>query len=182
MEEDNVEVIDWYLLPELPLNNDEPSFGLEIVIPGQPAHKARPRIQSVGKFARMYNTKETKDATKIIAEKMRHEFDKRVDNESKHIELFSGTEWTRQDILFERPCAVSILAMYELPKSKHRKRKPVKRTMKTSKPDVDNITKIVLDAGNGILWKDDAQVVQCSCAKYTGAQNEKPYMLIRIIW
>jgi len=29
---------------------------------------------------------------------------------------------------------------------------------KISKPDVDNLQKSVMDAGNGILWKDDSQI------------------------
>ena len=33
-----------------------------------------------------------------------------------------------------------------------------KTVPKTTKPDIDNLTKAILDALNGIVWKDDAQV------------------------
>lgn len=44
--------------------------------------------------------------------------------------------------------------LYERPKS-------VKKNMiyKATRPDRDNLDKSILDAGNGILYKDDAQVV-----------------------
>ena len=36
------------------------------------------------------------------------------------------------------------------------------------KPDLDNLEKAVLDAGNGILWKDDALVVVKTACKIYG--------------
>ena len=33
--------------------------------------------------------------------------------------------------------------------------------------DIDNLTKAVLDACNGIIWADDSQVVRLTAAKYT---------------
>lgn len=38
----------------------------------------------------------------------------------------------------------------------------------TRRPDVDNLMKAVLDAGNGILWMDDSQVVRVVAAKFVG--------------
>ena len=35
----------------------------------------------------------------------------------------------------------------------------------TTKPDIDNLQKAVLDACNGILWHDDAQIVRSVCEK-----------------
>ena len=39
---------------------------------------------------------------------------------------------------------------------------PRKRVMPTVKPDLDKLVRAILDAGTGILWKDDAQVVEFS--------------------
>ena len=36
----------------------------------------------------------------------------------------------------------------------------------TTRPDGDNYLKGVLDALNGILWTDDARIVDMSCHKY----------------
>jgi Holliday junction resolvase RusA-like endonuclease len=43
---------------------------------------------------------------------------------------------------------------------------------KTTKPDLDNLLKFVLDAGNGILWKDDKQIVKFdNCTKCYGSED-----------
>lgn len=39
----------------------------------------------------------------------------------------------------------------------------------TSKPDFDNIAKIVGDSLNKIVWKDDSQIVVCSFRKFYAA-------------
>ena len=36
---------------------------------------------------------------------------------------------------------------------------------RTSRPDIDNLFKFVLDALNGVFWIDDSQVVMCSLSK-----------------
>lgn len=35
----------------------------------------------------------------------------------------------------------------------------------TVKPDLDNLVKLVQDAGNGLLWRDDVQVVRVTATK-----------------
>ena len=43
---------------------------------------------------------------------------------------------------------------------------------KTTKPDIDNLTKAILDALNGIVWKDDAQVAQINIQKIWSAKDQ----------
>lgn len=38
----------------------------------------------------------------------------------------------------------------------------------TSRPDVDNLGKLVMDAANGVLWHDDSQLVRVTLAKWYG--------------
>jgi Holliday junction resolvase RusA-like endonuclease len=40
-----------------------------------------------------------------------------------------------------------------------------KRLLPTTKPDVDNISKAILDSANGILWSDDKLIVSLSARK-----------------
>lgn len=40
------------------------------------------------------------------------------------------------------------------------------------KPDVDNVTKAILDALNGIAFSDDRQIVQVTCAKWYDTTEE----------
>lgn len=59
---------------------------------------------------------------------------------------------------FEGPLELGIVARYDYPASWS----PKKRASifwKTSRPDLDNIAKLVKDSLNGVVWKDDAQVV-----------------------
>lgn len=46
----------------------------------------------------------------------------------------------------------------------------VGRVLPIGKPDLDNIAKLVLDALNGILWRDDSQVVSLTIIKQYGAE------------
>ena len=47
-----------------------------------------------------------------------------------------------------------------------------KTVPKTTKPDIDNLTKAILDALNGIAWKDDAQVTQINIQKIWSAKDQ----------
>ena len=47
----------------------------------------------------------------------------------------------------------------------------------TVKPDIDNLTKAVLDALNGLAWYDDAQIVELNASK---TYVEDPHILINI--
>ena len=47
-----------------------------------------------------------------------------------------------------------------------------KTVPKTTKPDIDNLTKAILDALNGIVWKDDAQVTQINVQKIWSAKDQ----------
>jgi len=49
-----------------------------------------------------------------------------------------------------------------------RKPKSVKREYPTVKCDIDNYEKQVFDSGNGILWKDDMQIVEVHSRKVYG--------------
>ena len=39
------------------------------------------------------------------------------------------------------------------------------------KPDLDNLLKLIKDAGNGVLWSDDSQVVEVEAVKVYSAED-----------
>lgn len=81
---------------------------------------------------------------------------------------------------FDGPLDVSVFVIMPMPKSWTPKKKQDALDgflMPTSKPDLDNICKLVLDAANGILWHDDAQIVRLDLAK---AYGEKPGYIISV--
>lgn len=74
------------------------------------------------------------------------------------------------------PIEVFLLVVFELPKTKRRKREPPLRAWQTSRGsgDFDNLAKPICDAATGILWPDDCQVVRATVEKVVGSQDEPP--------
>ena len=64
----------------------------------------------------------------------------------------------------EHPVAVHILIERAVPKSwsKKRKQAALLSLYADAKPDVDNVSKAILDALNHVAWKDDSQVARLS--------------------
>lgn len=50
--------------------------------------------------------------------------------------------------------------------------------LSTARPDIDNIEKVVLDALNGVAYKDDASVVSIRAIK--GRYEETPRLIVRV--
>ena len=68
---------------------------------------------------------------------------------------------------FDGPLRLTIRAVYMIPQSWSAKKKR-DVIWKTSKPDVDNLAKIVADACNQIVYRDDAQVAEVVVQKQYG--------------
>lgn len=81
---------------------------------------------------------------------------------------------------FEGPVELRIVAVFECPRSEHRKRTPVPRRPRDTAPDADNVAKAVMDAGTGILWHDDGQVARLVVDKVVGAQDEEPAVHVTV--
>src|SRR5690606_2778268 len=59
---------------------------------------------------------------------------------------------------FAGAVALEIVATFVPPASWSRKKTAAAlagEVMPTSRPDLDNIEKVIMDAGNGVLWRDD---------------------------
>lgn len=77
---------------------------------------------------------------------------------------------------FEGALHVEIEAVYTAPPSWSAKKK-AETEYKTSKPDVDNLCKLILDALTGIIWKDDQIVSHIEVTKRYG---DSPYTSVFI--
>lgn len=77
------------------------------------------------------------------------------------------------------PVELSLMAVYGWPKSWSKaRREAAGARWKTSRPDADNLSKIVKDALNTIVWRDDAQVASAHIWKQYG---DVPRLAVRIL-
>lgn len=76
------------------------------------------------------------------------------------------------------PIELSVMAIYQWPKSLSPKKRALPGAQwKTSRPDADNLTKIVKDALNTVAFGDDAQVVSSHTWKQYG---DVPRLVVKI--
>lgn len=114
---------------------------IKLTISGPPKGKQRPRICRVNGRSMAYTPKETIEYERLVR--------------ASYTAVFK--------VKFERnlPIEISILALYSVPKYVSRKTKELMlngRLFPTKKPDADNIIKVILDALNGLAYRDNVQI------------------------
>lgn len=131
---------------------------LQFKVKGQPVAKARPRARMVtpkGKkpFVSMYTPANTLGYEIIVNDCAKTAMD--------------GREPT------VRPVEVLLELRMEIPVSWPQKKRIAASAgiiVHTKKPDMDNLAKSLLDACNGVVWADDAQIVQLTVRKLYHAE------------
>ena len=80
--------------------------------------------------------------------------------------------------------SIEILYSFQRPQSlKKSERNEIdsgKSMPKTTKPDIDNLSKAILDALNGIAWNDDAQVSEIKAKKIWSKQDQIEVKIMQI--
>ena len=115
-------------------------------VPGEPRGKGRPRFTKDG---HAYTDSETRAYEKKIVAYYR--------------QTFGGFRWPDDAFV-----SVEVTAHYPIPKSATKSALSAMqdgRLLPSRKPDIDNVLKIVLDALNGVAYKDDSRVVRVSASK-----------------
>lgn len=116
----------------------------ETTIPIKPQGKARPKIVArKAKGGKVFSQAITPDQTV---------------NAEQAIRSHVSPQWGMAPLA--DALAVRLTAYVLRPASK-----PKKYLYPTSKPDTDNILKLVCDSLNGILWSDDAVIADGACRK-----------------
>lgn len=138
-----------------------------IEIEGLPVAKARPRFNR--------RTGVTYTPGKTV------EAERRITN--SFYEVIDGYEGTWEVFPLQKPTPVDVSITFQFTppqswsKAKQQKAMYTER-FKTTKPDIDNLTKTVMDALNGHAWVDDSQVVQLTARKVYG-ESDKTYVTIK---
>lgn len=124
---------------------------LKIVIPGSPIGQGRPKFTTINGHPKAYDPEKSRNYkayVRMLATQAMKE---------------TGFE------MIDGPCLLSINAFFEIPKSKSKKFREaalLDQVRPTKKPDLSNIIKGIEDALNGLVYKDDACIVNLSCEKF----------------
>ncbi|PTH23154.1 RusA family crossover junction endodeoxyribonuclease [Staphylococcus auricularis] len=104
----------------------------------------------------------------------------RFRNTGKFVQTYMPASYTQHkqfiqkqlpQAMLETNLKIEIYFYYKPPKSWSKKRKVIALgKYKETKPDIDNLIKTVLDAGNNHLWKDDKQIVDIRSFKQYGEE------------
>lgn len=115
---------------------------IAFVVPGAPQGKGRPRIGKVGQHARMFTPAKTAAYEGLVAHAAQL--------------AMAGRP------LIEGAVGCNLFIDCPVPASWSQKKQRMAlagEILPTTKPDKDNVIKAVYDGCNGVLWRDDVQVV-----------------------
>jgi Holliday junction resolvase RusA-like endonuclease len=130
---------------------------LTFEVPGQPIAQQRPRAASRGKFVTIYDAKESRAA-------------------KSHVALYASMAQGNKPVAMG---ALSATVEFHVkkPKSKIRKNS-TPFPYPNCKPDIDNMIKLVFDAINGIIFKDDSQIISLTASKVWASEEPKTQISI----
>lgn len=134
---------------------------IEFTVPGQPVAKGRARACKRGNFIAHYTPEKTASYENLV-------------------KLYAQKEMGTNPIT-ELPVSMDIEIYLEIPKSFSKKKQidaQEKRLLPTKKPDCSNVLKSIEDAMNGIVYKDDSQIVVVRISKY---YSIRPRAVVRVI-
>lgn len=137
---------------------------IEFFVPGEVKGLARPRASTFGGHARMYDPVQNRSEKAILRQYLSDYWDGGLADPGP------------------KGFKVQLVAGFATPKSMSKKKQKLAleyRMMPQKKPDADNIVKLVLDAYNLVLWKDDSSVTEVNVRKiYT----DTPGLWVNISW
>jgi Holliday junction resolvase RusA-like endonuclease len=132
-------------------------------VEGDPKGKGRPRFSRAGKFTRVYTDKQTLDYEALI-------------------KFYAAKAMGSTDPL-ETPVSVFLYIRHAVPQSYSKKRTEACLSgleQPCKKPDIDNVAKTYLDAMNGVIFKDDTQVIDLHVKKVYSAVPGVDVMVMEV--
>ncbi len=132
---------------------------IEFTVPAIPVAQPRPRATSINGAARLYEA-----------------------GTSHPVHAFKAALWATARQAYsgpplDGPLSVRLRFLFPRPKATAKKHG---RLRKSTKPDIDNCAKSVLDALNGLCYHDDGQVAELTISKWTAGPDEQPSVLVVI--
>ena len=133
-------------------------------IPGKPIAKMRHRLSTRNGHAVSYDPQDAEK--KMIRGKLARLTQQKIDDEI---------------LPFRVDCSFLVEFEFHMTPAPSLSRREHNRTMwlkePAIKPDIDNLVKFYLDAANGVLWHDDAQIIEINAKKF---YSEIPKTIIKV--
>ena len=133
---------------------------ITFIIPGQPVAKGRPKFARRGPAVVAYTPAKTASYENLVK--------------------IAATAAMAGAAPSAAPIEITIALALQIPASWSNKRRALAAAgaiRATKKPDADNVLKGIKDGCNGIVWRDDAQVVSITLQK---GYSEIPYASVSI--
>ena len=147
------------------MNDNDPAYAdcirwkcvKQLVVPGQPVGKGRPRFYKRGRYTKVFTPEKTL------------KFEKRVAVFCQGKMLPAG-----------EPIRIRMRFIFKRPKRLMRRKDPDWLIPHMSKPDGDNVEKAILDGLSGVAYHDDSQVFGGSWTKWYAEKKRGPRVEINI--
>lgn len=133
---------------------------ITFTVPGQVVGKGRPRVTTIGGFARLYTPAKTASYEGLVAH---------AAHEAMH-----GMEPLQGPVRIHLAIRCAVPASWS---QKKQRQALAGEILPTVKPDADNIIKAVCDGCNGVVWRDD---VQCADGSWTKRYSATPGVVVTI--
>nr|DAF77648.1 MAG TPA: Endodeoxyribonuclease RusA [Caudoviricetes sp.] len=126
-------------------------LSVSITVLGEPVAQGRPRFAKRGSFVTAYDPPQSAKYKNTIRQEL--------------LPLIANKDFKS----FDGPCSLELHVYRSIPKSFGRKKQFAAANGEirpTTRPDTDNYVKGILDALNGIVVKDDSQIVDIVAQKF----------------
>lgn len=133
-----------------------------VFLEGPPISKMRHRHRMAGKFVMTY------DPQKVVVNSVKNLIRESVRQQA-----------VNHDFPRTNPAHVQIEFFMPIPKHQTKLKENLFRWLpiSTKKPDIDNLAKFYLDAANGVIWKDDCQIISLKIKKI---YSDRPATIIKV--
>jgi Holliday junction resolvase RusA-like endonuclease len=130
-------------------------------VQADPVAQGRPRLTTIGGMARAFDPKKSREWKSFIKDVALKSME-----DAGHTKPLQG------------PLCARIRFGFALPKSAHRKRRPVGRSWHTKRPDIDNLIKGIFDACESVIYINDTCIAKVVVDKIECAQGEAPFVSV----